>query len=169
VNKEHTLNLLRNLEDRARKEAAGHRKYLLRLKEKHPRDLDAVFKRLHDEVFETIDCLTCARCCRVRSPRIKERDINRLAKHFNTSPKGFANQYLTADDEGDFHFKTSPCPFIGEDNLCQVYDECPDDCSEYPYTDSRNMRGMLVTLRNNIPVCPAVYEIVEKLKGVYPL
>lgn len=34
-----------------------------RLKRKKPKGLDDYFHDAHDEVFEQINCLTCANCC----------------------------------------------------------------------------------------------------------
>lgn len=169
MSKEHTQRIIHGLEERARKEATVNRKYLLRLKEKNPRDMDVVFSRIHEEVFESIDCMACARCCTILGPRIKERDISRLAKYFNTTPKGFIGRWLRIDEDGDYVFRSLPCPFLDENNFCSVYEHRPAACAEYPHTDCRNMRGYLVTLRKNLSICPAAWEILQKIKQVYSL
>ena len=41
------------------------------------------------------------------------------------------------DEEGDFVVRSTPCPFLGSDNLCSIYDVRPSDCARFPYTDER--------------------------------
>ena len=31
--------------------------------------------------------------------------------------------------------RSAPCPFLGEDNYCGIYEERPSDCHRFPYTD----------------------------------
>ncbi len=35
----------------------------------------------------------------------------------------------------------SPCPFLGDDNYCSVYEARPKACREYPHTDRKNGAG----------------------------
>ena len=161
--------LLRILPERARKAEKDQTKYLRRLRDKNPKKLDEMFRRLHDEVFADIDCLDCANCCKTISPRFKKRDIERIAGYLNMHPKTFRLTYLEIDDDDDWVLKKLPCPFLGEDNYCSIYEVRPKACIEYPHTNVKNMRGHLVIARKNLSVCPAVFEIVERLRKEYPL
>ncbi|ORC34817.1 zinc/iron-chelating domain-containing protein [Marispirochaeta aestuarii] len=161
--------LLRILPERARKAEKDQTKYLRRLRDKNPKKLDEMFRRLHDEVFADIDCLDCANCCKTISPRFKKRDIERIAGHLNMHPKTFRLTYLEIDEDDDWVLKKLPCPFLGEDNYCSIYEVRPKACIEYPHTNVKNMRGHLVIARKNLSVCPAVFEIVERLRKEYPL
>ena len=38
-------------------------------------DVDNLFKEAHEEVFETMDCLSCANCCKTTSPIFRDLDI----------------------------------------------------------------------------------------------
>lgn len=145
---------------------ANNKKYLLSLKKKDPRKVDDAFHELHEEVFEEIDCLTCANCCKTTSPIFYDTDIERLAKHLRMKPVEFADQYLKIDDDGDQVLKTAPCPFLGDDNYCHVYEARPKACREYPHTDRKKMVQILELTHKNTQVCPAVFEIVERLKKV---
>src|SRR5687767_5971866 len=91
--------------------------------------------RLHDEAFEKIDCLQCAGCCKNYSPRFKTPDVKRISKHLQMRESEFIDAYLKVDEEGDFVAKTTPCPFLAEDNYCRVYEVRPSDCARFPYTD----------------------------------
>jgi uncharacterized protein len=145
---------------------ANNKKYLLSLKKKDPRTVDDAFHELHEEVFEEMDCLTCANCCKTTSPIFYDADIERLAKHLRMKPVEFAGQYLKVDDDGDQVLKTAPCPFLGDDNYCHVYEARPKACREYPHTDRKKMVQILELTHKNTQVCPAVFEIVERLKKV---
>ena len=161
--------LLRTLPDRVKKAEKDQTRYLQRLRNKNPKKLDEMFRQLHDEVFAEIDCLDCANCCKTISPRFMKRDIERIAKHLNMHPKTFRLTYLELDEDDDWVLQKLPCPFLGEDNYCSIYEVRPKACAEYPHTNVKNMRGHLVIARKNLPVCPAVFEIVERLRKEYPL
>ena len=48
-----------------------------------------VIPELHEQAFEKIDCLHCARCCKRYSPRFKRPDIKRISKALQTEGKCF--------------------------------------------------------------------------------
>ncbi len=146
--------------------AAENKKFLLSLKRKNPRKLDDAFHKQHDEVFEEIDCLTCANCCKTTSPIFYQTDIERLAKGLRMKPGDFIEQYLVVDEDKDYVLKTSPCPFLDGDNYCSVYHDRPKACREYPHTDRKKMIQIMELTYKNTLVCPAVLEMVERLKQI---
>jgi uncharacterized protein len=118
---------------------------------------------LHDEAFEKIDCTKCANCCRNYSPRFKTPDIKRIAKHLKMKEGDFIETYLRLDEDGDYVVKSSPCPFLGADNLCGIYEVRPSDCHRFPYTDEDIIvKRQELTLKNST-FCPIVYFVLEKL------
>lgn len=143
-----------------------NKKLLLSLKKKDPRKIDDLFHELHEEVFEEMDCLTCANCCKTTSPIFYDTDIERLAKHLRMKSVEFVDKYLKVDDDGDQVLKTAPCPFLGSDNYCSVYESRPKACREYPHTDRKKMVQIMELTHKNTQICPAVFEIVERLKKV---
>ncbi len=149
---------------RAEREQADNKKFFRQLRTRPPRDLDEQFQTHHDAVFREMDCLECANCCKTTSPIFRDVDIDRLAKHLNIRPAELVTRYLQLDDEGDYVLRTAPCPFLGADNYCSVYTARPRACREYPHTDRKNMLQILpLTLRNTL-VCPAVGEVVRRLR-----
>jgi len=66
-----------------------HKKFLENLKKKPPKNLDYVVQEMHDEVFEEIDCLSCANCCKTTGPLYTEKDIERIAKHLRMKSSRF--------------------------------------------------------------------------------
>ena len=143
-----------------------NKQFFQKLKKQKPKKLDETVQALHQEVFEDIDCLECANCCKTTSPLFKQKDIERLAKHFKMSPGAFIDIYLHIDEDGDYVFNEAPCPFLAPDNYCMVYDHRPNACREYPHTDQRKFHQVLNITVKNTAICPAVYNIVERLKTV---
>ena len=88
--------------------------------------LDDSFHKEHDKVFNEIDCLNCANCCKTTSPIFRAPDIKRLAKFQKRSEQAFTDEYLHKDGDGDMVLNSAPCPFLNEDdNTCFVYEHRP--------------------------------------------
>ena len=155
---------INKLHIKALQASASTKALFAKLKKKKPKNLDLVVADLHDEVFENVDCLECANCCRTLGPRITNRDIERLATHLKIKESVFVEKYLRIDEDGDFVFAEMPCPFLAPDNYCFVYDQRPKACREYPHTDRKRFYQLLDITLQNTYLCPAVYEIVERLK-----
>jgi Fe-S-cluster containining protein len=118
---------------------------------------------LHEEAFQKIDCLQCANCCKNYSPRFKTPDVKRIAKHLKMKESVFIETYLKVDEEGDFVARSTPCPFLGADNYCSIYDQRPSDCHRFPYTDEDVfIKRQALTLKNST-FCPITYYVIEKL------
>lgn len=118
---------------------------------------------LHEEAFSKIDCLQCANCCKNYSPRFKTPDIKRISKHLKMRESDFIETYLKVDEEGDFVAKSLPCPFLGADNFCSIYDQRPSDCRRFPYTDEDVfIKRQALTLKNST-FCPITYYVLESL------
>ena len=76
----------------------------------------------------------------------------------------FIEKYLRMDEEGDYVLKSSPCVFLNEtENTCQIYDNRPLACAEYPHTDRKNMIQILDLTVKNTEICPAVASIALKI------
>ncbi len=119
--------------------------------------------KLHAEAFSKIDCLQCANCCKNYSPRFKTPDIKRISKHLKMRESDFIETYLKVDEEGDFVVKSTPCPFLGENNFCSIYEQRPSDCHRFPYTDEDVfIKRQQLTLKNS-GFCPITYYVLEKL------
>jgi uncharacterized protein len=157
---------LNRFKELAKKKSAENRKFLLGLKRKEPRKLDEAFHAVHEEVFEEINCLDCANCCKTTSPIFYENDIERLAKNLKMKPGDFVQKYLRVDEDNDYVLQTAPCPFLDGENYCMVYEDRPKACREYPHTDRKKMYQVLDLATKNTMVCPAVFEMVERLKRI---
>ncbi|MBA4139835.1 MAG: YkgJ family cysteine cluster protein [Segetibacter sp.] len=121
---------------------------------------------LHDEAFSKIDCLQCGNCCKNYSPRFKTTDIKRISKLLKMKEGAFIEEYLRLDTDGDYVTKTAPCPFLGADNYCSIYEGRPGDCARYPYTNEDVLLKRPQLTQKNSTVCPAVHFVLEKLIAV---
>jgi uncharacterized protein len=147
----------------AKKNYPKNKEFLKKLKRKKPKDLDDRFHTQHESVFQEIDCLDCANCCKTTSPLFIMADIERLAKYLKMKPQAFIANYLKIDEEGDYVLQSAPCPFLGDDNKCFVYENRPKACREYPHTNRKRMYQIMdITLKNTL-VCPAVAKITDQL------
>lgn len=121
---------------------------------------------MHEEVFAETDCLQCARCCRATGPLLTKKDIQRIAKKQGIKTAVFEEKYLRVDEDGDWVMKSLPCPFLALDtNKCTIYEYAPKACRQYPHTDHPNMKSILGLTETNVMHCPAVFEMVERMKA----
>ncbi len=137
-----------------------------RLKLKSPKNLDNLFHAAHDSAFEKIDCLACANCCKTTSPIFYQRDIERAAKALKQKPGEFIDNYLRIDEDKDYVLKQAPCSFLSSTNYCDIYNDRPAACREYPHTNRKKMQQLLTLTFKNTLVCPAVLTITEEVKSV---
>lgn len=160
---------LSSFSDKSKSQSASNQNYLKKLKQRKKLRLDDAFHNAHEEVFEEIDCLSCANCCKTTSPIFYQKDIERLAKRLRIKPSEFISKYLKIDEDNDYVLQQSPCTFLGADNYCSVYEDRPTACREYPHTNRKNMHQILELTHKNTLVCPAVLKIVEEVKRQIPL
>ena len=155
--------MLHNWEKKARENKKNYKQFLKRVDTKKAlRQLP----ELHEEAFEKINCLECANCCKNYSPRFKTPDVKRIAKKLSMKESSFIDAYLRVDEDGDFVVKSSPCPFLGADNSCSIYEFRPSDCARFPYTDEDVfLKRQALTLKNS-EFCPITYYVLEKLQAV---
>lgn len=79
-------------------------------------------------------------------------------------PGDFIDTYLRLDEENDYVLQQVPCPFLGDDNYCGIYDQRPKACREYPHTDRKDFYKISSLTIKNTSICPAAYNIVEEMK-----
>jgi Fe-S-cluster containining protein len=142
--------------------------YFRKIRRTPPKQLDVVMEGLHEAVFAETDCLACANCCKTTSPIFRDKDIDRIARHLSMRPADFVSRYLHIDEDGDYVLNEAPCPFLGADNYCAIYEVRPKACSAYPHTNRKHFHQILSLTLNNTLVCPATYTIIKRLQAVLP-
>ena len=124
-------------------------------------------KAIAQNVEESIDCTTCANCCRVATTQVTERDSERLADYLGMRPGEFLVEYtIESKDEGRILKRNeNGCIFL-EGNLCSVYAARPQTCQLFPHLVKGN--GSLVSRMWHMPdravYCPIVFNALEEWK-----
>ena len=149
-----------------RQKAKENKTFFQKLKRVKPKVLDQQMHQVHADVFACTNCLDCANCCTTTGPLFTDKDIGRIAKHLKLKPSEFTERYLRVDEDKDYVLQQVPCAFLGEDNRCSIYDVRPKACREFPHTDRKKQHQILNLTQKNVAVCPAVYQMVERLKEV---
>ena len=152
--------ILKNWE---KKSADNQKKYKQFLQRADKNKVLKALPGLHEEAFSKTDCLQCANCCKNYSPRFKTPDIRRIGKVLGLRESDFIEKYLLVDEDGDFIVNAKPCPFLGADNFCSIYEDRPSDCRRFPYTDEDVIiKRKELTLKNST-FCPITYYVLENL------
>lgn len=155
---------LDGLPQKAKDKNKEHKKFFSKLKKRPPKHLDREMQAIHDKEFGHTDCLKCANCCKTTGPLFTNKDIERIAKHFKMKPQPFIEKYLRVDEENDYVLQELPCPFLGADNYCGIYEVRPKACAEFPHTNRKDFHKISKLTMKNVSICPAAYNIVEEMR-----
>ena len=125
---------INSLPERAKKVEKETKTFFKSIKKNRHRELDDTIHAIHQEVFDSINCLDCGNCCRTLGPRITDRDIERIAQALRIN------------------------------NYCSIYEDRPKACREYPHTDRKKFYQIYALTIKNAETCPAVFHTLEQLK-----
>ncbi len=157
--------LVADWQENAKNHDGENYRFLCSLKQRSSKKVDRIALELHQEAFRIVDCTKCTNCCRTLRPVFSDEDIARITAHLGMARDVFIDAYLERDEqEGCYRIKASPCPFLGTDSKCTIYDVRPEKCAGYPFTEKPDFPFMSITHANNAVVCPAVFYIVEQMK-----
>jgi Fe-S-cluster containining protein len=160
--------VLKQLPLKAKEKHTENKKFFTKLKKKPPKNLDYIMQELHEEEFQSTDCLTCANCCKTTGPLFTNADMERISKHLKLKPQQFIERYLRLDEDNDYVLQQVPCTFLGSDNYCSIYDVRPKACREFPHTDRKKFHQIGQLTLKNMAICPAAFNIVEAIKKKLP-
>lgn len=155
---------INSLPERAKKVEKETKTFFKSIKKNRHRELDDTIHAIHEEVFDSINCLDCGNCCRTLGPRITDRDIERIAQALRIKPHEVVQRHLHIDEDKDYVFRSMPCPFLGSDNYCSIYEDRPKACREYPHTDRKKFYQIHALTIKNAETCPAVFPYVRAAK-----
>ncbi|WP_332736740.1 YkgJ family cysteine cluster protein [Flavihumibacter sp.] len=147
------------------------RRFLTKLEAKRPRGLDQLTPVLEKEVWEEIDCLTCANCCKTMSPTFNKKDITRISAHLGMTEAAFKDKWLYLEKkDNDWMNRKQPCQFLNlQTNMCNIYEVRPADCAGFPHLSKKKYVDYVHVHKQNIQYCPATHRMVEKMKAVVPV
>jgi len=140
------------------------RRFLSKVENNPPKDLDLLAVIIDKEVWQEIDCLACSNCCRNMTPTYTFKDLQRIAKHLNMTIKAFKEKWLYKNRQGEWMNRNTPCQFLDrKTNMCNIYAIRPADCAEFPHLTKTPMPDYMHVHRQNVQHCPATFKMVEKL------
>jgi uncharacterized protein len=121
---------------------------------------------LNTEVWQEIDCLQCANCCKKMTPTYTPTDLKRIAAYLQLSKKELFDQYLMIDTEnGDTVNQNTPCQWLDNNtNMCSIYEVRPADCSGFPHHTKKNFDEFNHVYEQNLDKCPATYQLIVKME-----
>ena len=142
------------------------RRFLNKMEKNPPVGIDKFTPILDAEVWQEIDCLSCANCCKKMTPTFTPRDLKRIAAHFGETVEQFKTKWLRKERNGDWVNVIQPCQFLNmQTNMCTIYAVRPDDCAGFPHLKKRKFEEYAHVHKQNIDHCPATYRMVEKMIG----
>jgi Fe-S-cluster containining protein len=143
------------------------RRFLTKVENTRPRGLDNLTPVLDKEVWEEVDCLTCANCCKKMTPTFTKKDISRISAHLEMSESAFREKWLVFDKKDkDWMNVKRPCQFLDlTTNMCSIYSVRPADCAGFPHLTKKKAVDYLHVHKQNLEYCPATYKMVEKMKA----
>ena len=160
---------LRSFNQKVRHHKKAFKKYLSKVEKNPPKNINAIVDKVNTEVWQEIDCITCANCCKKMTPTFTPKDLKRISAHFNQTPEEFRKQWLQKDRNKDLVNKNQPCQFLNlKDNKCSIYAIRPEDCSGFPHLSKRKWTEYAYVHKQNIDYCPATFKMVEKWMTAMP-
>ncbi len=143
-------------------------RFLKKLAKAKPKGILKTVRVANDATWQEVDCTICANCCKTMTPTFTKKDINRIAGHFNQTYQEFYDKWLKTDENKDIVNKSTPCQFLGKDNLCTIYEIRPDDCAGFPHFIRRDFLYQVEekTYLNNTVRCPATLVFVENMEAL---
>ena len=156
---------LRSFKIKSGKNKRKMRLFLSKVEKNPPRGLDKLAEKIEKEVWQEVDCLSCANFCKSMTPTFTKKDIVRISAHFDQTPEEFKSKWLYLDNNGDWMNTRNPCQFLDKKtNMCSIYAIRPADCAGFPHLAKKKMVEYIHVHKQNVEYCPATYKMVEKMK-----
>jgi uncharacterized protein len=153
-----------------KEQSAGHESinlaFLDSLTRKTEKVVDRTARRLHREAFAIIDCTRCANCCKTMTPTCTQEEAAAIAGHLDMDKGEFVAAYLERSKDGDrLKPRIRPCPFLGTNSRCAIYEVRPASCRNFPHTNRSGFAFWGPFHSENAIHCPAVFYIIEQMRS----
>lgn len=151
---------------RAKRNQPRLKKFLRKFNKKFIPNMLPKQLELDKEVWQAVDCLACANCCKTMTPTYTPADLKRISAHLGISKKELFDNYLMIDtDNGDIVNQNTPCQWLNlKDNKCDIYEVRPLDCSGFPHHTKKQFDLYNQVYEQNLDKCPATYKLIEKME-----
>jgi uncharacterized protein len=140
-------------------------RFLSRLKRNPSRNLQSIAIKAGSNVWDEIDCLSCANCCKTMTPTYTNADIKKIASYLQISGDEMKRRWLKKErGTGNWVNKATPCQFLDlGTNMCNVYEVRPADCAGFPHLTKKKFVEYLHVHQQNLDECPATFKMVERM------
>ncbi|GAB3356553.1 YkgJ family cysteine cluster protein [Arachidicoccus ginsenosidivorans] len=151
---------------KAEEKKKGFRRFVTKIENQPPKNLNELAIETDKQVWQEIDCTTCANCCKTMTPTFTPKDIKRAATFLHMTPATFKAKWLIKEKKDtDWVNRLQPCQFLDlSTNLCTIYEARPDDCAGFPHLAKLKVKDYIHIHRQNMTYCPATYRFIELLK-----
>jgi len=156
---------LKRLKSAYNKNKRSFRSFITRLEKSRHAGINKLAENIEKEVWQEVQCLSCANCCKKMTPTLNAADKKRIANYLGISTEAFTEKYLEYDKkEKDWRMQKQPCMFLDlKTNKCGIYEIRPLDCRGFPHLTKKPMKTFMYIHKQNIEYCPATYRFVEKM------
>ncbi|MFC4263922.1 YkgJ family cysteine cluster protein [Ferruginibacter yonginensis] len=142
-----------------------YRSFLNKMEKTPAPKIDQLTPIVAAEVWQQVDCTSCANCCKKMTPTFTAKDLKRIAAHFNQTVDAFKEQWLLKDKNNDWVNVKQPCQFLNKQtNMCSIYEVRPADCAGFPHLSKKKFEEYAHVHKQNLDYCPATFLMVQKLK-----
>ena len=151
------------------------RQYLKQQDHLSDEQVDQLVREITDRVWASIDCTTCANCCKELQIGLTDAEAQRLADRLGLTNEAFCQRFLelakdpedtAEEDEADirWHVRGKPCAFL-KDDRCTVYEDRPGQCRKYPYLHEPGFSFRTHAIIERTFTCPIVYRVFDELRA----
>jgi hypothetical protein len=157
-------NIRRKFQNNVLQHRSRLRRFLTKVENNPPADLDILAEGIDKEIWKHTDCLSCSNCCRNMTPTYTFKDMQRISGHLGMTIKQFKAKWLYKDRKGEWMNVSTPCQFLDlKTNMCSIYAVRPADCAEFPHLTKKPMVDYIHVHKQNVQHCPATFRMVEQL------
>ena len=159
---------LRSFKQKVRHNGKQLKSFLTKTSKHNSKAWEASAEKMNKEVWQEVDCLSCANCCKTMTPTFTPTDIKRISAHLNTTPKELKEKWLHYDKKDkDCLNKLNPFQFLNlKTHKCDIYEVRPADCAGFPHLTKKKLPDYVHVHKQNVELCPATYKMVEKMQAL---
>lgn len=108
------------------------------------------------KILKNVTCKRCGFCCKSCNAMLSQQDIDLLCKYLQCNFEEFCEKYI--DENARMPYLKLPCPFLNEDNDCDVYPARPKVCREFPFNE-------FTVIVDPCPMGKDIRNIIEEIEG----
>lgn len=96
-------------------------------------------------------CEMCGKCCHQPNIIIRPEEVDRVSTAAGVDLYTFMTRYVYQTSDGRILInkkEDGPCPFLGKDRRCTIWEDRPEICDDFPYLVSMFVSRVYLALTN---------------------